>query len=201
MNLARADGAAIALRGNKRGVPACISCHGAHGEGMPANGYPRLAGLNAGYLETQLEAFANGQRVNAMMAPVAQTLNADERAAVAKYYAALNNPPDPKKMLAPTDSAGARLATQGRWSQNLPACTQCHGAMGVGVGASFPALAGQSSLYIENQLRAWQQATRAPGPLGLMKVIASKLSAADIQELAAYFSALPANNSTRKGSP
>lgn len=200
VNPARADGAAIARDGNDRGVPACMSCHGAHGEGMPANGYPRLAGLNAAYLKTQLEAFANGQRANAMMAPIAQTLNADDRAAVANYYAALNNPPEPKKNVPPADSAGARLATQGRWSKNLPACTQCHGAMGVGVGASFPALAGQSSLYIENQLRAWQQGTRAPGPLGLMKVIASKLSAADIRALAEYFSSLPANNPAR-GSP
>lgn len=53
-NLALADGASIALHGNDRGAPECVTCHGAYGEGMPANGFPRLAGLNAGYLKTQL---------------------------------------------------------------------------------------------------------------------------------------------------
>jgi len=201
INSALADGATITLHGNDHGAPACITCHGAQGEGIPANGFPRLAGLNAGYLLTQLDAFANGQRVNAMMTPIAQTLNKDERAAVAYYYAdmsgALTTPaPVPEK-----NPPGERLAMQGRWPQGLPACGQCHGAMGSGVGPTFPALAGQSALYIENQLHAWQQDTRAPGPLELMKVIASKLSTTDIHDVAAYFSALPASGPSRRSKP
>lgn len=201
INLAVADGASIALHGNDRGAPACVTCHGAYGEGMPANGFPRLAGLNAGYLKTQLDAFVNGQRTNAMMSPIAQTLSSDERAEVARYFAGLSGPASMAEPVQETNSAGARLAIQGRWSQGLPACIQCHGEMGVGVGTTFPALAGQSSLYIENQLRAWQQGTRVPGPLGLMKVIASKLSAADIHEVAAYFSALPASDPSLRSKP
>lgn len=195
---ARADDATIALHGNARGAPACVTCHGAQGEGMPANGFPRLAGLNAGYLQTQLDAFANGQRANAMMTPIAQTLSADERVELARYYGTLSGAvataPVPQ-----SDSVGARLALQGRWSQRLPACVQCHGVSGAGVGNVFPALAGQSALYIENQLRGWQQGARPPGPLGLMKAIASKLSAADIHSVAAYFAALqpPASDTTR----
>lgn len=200
-NLALADGASIVLHGNDRGAPACVTCHGAYGEGMPANGFPRLSGLNAGYLKTQLDAFVNGQRTNALMTPIAQTLSGDERAEVARYFAGLSGPASMAEPAQETNSAGARLAIQGRWSQGLPACIQCHGEMGVGVGTTFPALAGQSSLYIENQLRAWQQGTRVPGPLGLMKVIASKLSAADIHEVAAYFSALPASDPSRRSKP
>lgn len=184
-----ADGATIALQGNTRGAPACVTCHGAHGEGMPTNGFPRLAGLNAEYLQKQLDAFANGQRANAMMTPIAQTLSADERAELARYYGGLGSAAATTPVPQP-DSAGARLALKGRWSQRLPACVQCHGATGAGVGNVFPALAGQSALYIENQLRGWQQGARSPGPLGLMKAIASKLSAADIRAVAAYFSAL-----------
>ena len=187
----RADGATIALQGNTRGAPACVTCHGPQGEGMSANGFPRLAGLNAGYLQAQLEAFANGQRVNAMMTPIARTLGVDERAELARYYGGLGRAVATAPVPQP-DSVGARLALKGRWSEGLPPCVQCHGASGVGVGNVFPALAGQSALYIENQLRGWQQGTRAPGPLGLMKVVAAKLSAADIQSVAAYFSALPA---------
>lgn len=200
-NLARADGATIALQGNNRGAPACVICHGAQGEGIAQNGFPRLAGLNAGYLHAQLDAFAHGQRVNAMMTPVAQTLSVDERAAVAGYYAGLSGSVSVGGDVPEMNSVGARLAVQGRWSQGLPACVQCHGSMGAGVGPAFPALAGQSALYLENQLRAWQQGTRPPGPLGLMKVIASKLSAADIQAVAAYFSTLPASRPSLMSKP
>lgn len=80
INLVLADGATIALHGNERGTPMCITCHGARGEGIPEKGFPKLAGLNAEYLQTQLDAFANGQRVNAMMTPVAQTLSGVKRA-------------------------------------------------------------------------------------------------------------------------
>ncbi|HAN56340.1 MAG TPA: cytochrome C [Betaproteobacteria bacterium] len=196
---ARADSASLALKGNDHGTPACAACHGAQGEGRAVSGFPRLAGLNAGYLQTQLAAFAGGQRVSAMMTPIARTMTQTEWQEMARYYAWLPNlagaskststlaktaPPD-------TDSAGAKLALQGRWSHALPACVQCHGSMGVGVGSVFPALAGQSAVYLQNQLQAWQQGTRAAGPLGLMKVIADKLSAEDIQYVAAYFAALP----------
>ncbi len=42
-------------------VPGCVACHGAHGEGLVAAGYPRLAGLNAGYIEKQLQDLAREQ--------------------------------------------------------------------------------------------------------------------------------------------
>lgn len=197
---ARADGAGIARHGSERGAPACVTCHGAQGEGMPANGFPRLAGLNAVYLQTQLDAFANGQRANAMMTPIAQTLSADERAELARYFGGLVGSIAAASVPNP-DSAGARLALKGRWLHGLPACVQCHGATGAGVGSVFPALAGQSALYIENQLRSWQQNTRPPGPMGLMKAIASKLSAADIQSVAGYFSALPAGGIVPESMP
>jgi cytochrome c553 len=189
-----ADGAVIALHGNDRGAPACVTCHGALGEGMPANGFPKLTGQNAEYLQAQLAAFADGRRGNAMMTPIAQTLSADERVAVARYFAGMSGATASAETSRDSTATGAHLATLGRWSEGLPACVQCHGALGAGVGTAFPALAGQSSLYIENQLRGWQLGRRPPGPLGLMKVIASKLSAADIQEVASYFSTLPAGD-------
>ena len=201
MSWAQADGIAIALHGNDRGAVACVVCHGAHGEGIPANGYPRLAALKAEYIQAQLEAFSSGQRSNAMMPAIAQALSHDERIAVANYYADLNDSATLPAPLAEINSAGERLAVQGRWSQSLPACTQCHGELGAGVGSIFPALAGQSSIYIENQLRAWQQGTRAAGPLALMTVVASKLTSADIHDVAAYFSALPVSASSRSRRP
>jgi len=206
---APADPADIVQHGNARGALACMTCHGEEGEGNAASGFPRLAGLNAGYLHAQLEAFAIGARVNAMMSPVAQALSPAERKQLAQYYGGLGRPVDTVKS-APQqpdaehknpDSPGAQLALRGRWEDGLPACTQCHGALGVGVGPTFPALTGQSALYIENQLRAWQQGTRPPGPLALMQVVASKLSLSDIEAVAAYFSALPTRDSSRPKPP
>jgi cytochrome c553 len=57
------DSAAVAagqeLAEKGRGsIPGCVACHGAHGEGIEAAGYPRLAGLNSTYIEKQLKDLA-----------------------------------------------------------------------------------------------------------------------------------------------
>lgn len=188
------DAAAIANQGNDQGAPACVACHGAEGTGQAAAGFPRLAGLNAAYLQRQLDDFASGMRDNAVMKPVATALSEAERKALGEYYskmpipAALVKPTTP--MLA-TDSVGALLATRGRWSQQVPACVQCHAPGGVGVGANFPPLAGQSALYIEHQLQAWKQRSRRNDPLELMQHISKALSDGDITAVATWFAAQP----------
>ena len=45
------------------GVPACASCHGAAGAGIPVQ-FPRLSGQHADYVVTQLKAFYSGERAN-----------------------------------------------------------------------------------------------------------------------------------------
>ncbi len=37
------------------------------------------------------------------------------------------------------------------------------------------------------QLRAWQQGTRGPGPLGLMKSVATRLTSPEVDAVAQYF--------------
>lgn len=187
-------GATIATKGTAKGIPACISCHGAQGEGNAAAGFPRLAGAGAPYLEAQLDAFANGQRQSTVMQPFAKIMASEGRMAVAAYFSRMPPPPDAhpenSSSAVPSDT-GAWLATRGRWEQGLPACTQCHGPGGSGVGAAFPPLAGQPASYISAQLHAWQKGLRPPGPLALMPVIASKLSEADIRAVSNYYAAEP----------
>ena len=192
--------AAIVAQGNGRGAPACISCHGPQMLGNAVGGIPRVAGMAAGYLEAQLDALASGARKNAIMLPVASSLSAAERHALAEYLSKL---PVPAALPAVADSAasapptpaqaklGELLATRGEWSRGLPGCDQCHGPGGVGVGTAFPPLAGQSSLYLTNQLDAWKQGTRPGGPLGLMSAIAQRMTDADIAAAAAYYAAQP----------
>lgn len=74
-----------------RSLPACASCHGATGAGVPVQ-YPRLAGQHAEYTENQLKAFRAGDRANdanRMMRAVAAKLSDAEIKAVADYIAGL----------------------------------------------------------------------------------------------------------------
>lgn len=72
-----------------RGVAACASCHGANGNGIPAQ-YPRLAGQHQDYTVAQLQAFKGGARNNsAQMTTLAQRMSDQEMKAVADYIAGL----------------------------------------------------------------------------------------------------------------
>jgi cytochrome c553 len=193
---AAVDASTLATQGNGHGVAPCASCHGGDGAGQAATGFPRLAGLNNVYLRKQLDDFASGARENAVMKPIATALDADERQAISDYYAKL---PIPLALATPTsastkaDSPGALLATRGRWSQQVPGCDQCHGPGGIGVGEHFPPLAGQSDVYIRNQLKAWKQGTRHNDPLDLMKHLSAALDDNDIDAVSAWFAAQPLN--------
>ncbi len=197
--------ATIVTQGNGRGAPACISCHGLQMLGNAVGGIPRLAGLSADYVQAQLDALASGARKNAIMLPVASSLSAAERHALAAYLSTLPvqaSLPAAPDSAAPTRAApadaklGERLATRGEWSRGLPGCDQCHGPGGVGVGTAFPPLAGQSALYLVNQLDAWKQGTRPGGPLDLMTAIVKRMTDADIAAVAAYYAAQPPTPAT-----
>ncbi|GGY30373.1 cytochrome c [Rhodanobacter panaciterrae] len=189
-----ADAAAITTQGNGKGAAPCMACHGVDGGGQLAAGNPRLAGLDAAYLQKQLDDFVNGSRNSPVMQATATALSEDERQALASYYSKLPIPAalaKPASVPPADDSAGNVLATRGRWDKQVPACVQCHGPAGVGVGAHFPPLAGQPAAYIEAQLKAWQQGTRHNDPLQLMQHLSTTLSAQDIHAVAAWFAAQP----------
>lgn len=73
------------------GVPACASCHGANGQGIPVQ-FPRLAGQHAGYVQDQLNKFRTGERANdaaKMMRVIAARMTPQEMEAVAQYIQGL----------------------------------------------------------------------------------------------------------------
>ena len=80
--------------GNKEtGVPACMSCHGPRGAGIPAAKWPALSGQHARYVEMQLDAFSQGDRYNDpndMMRDISSRLSADEKKAVSAYISGLH---------------------------------------------------------------------------------------------------------------
>lgn len=188
---AAADGKTIVTNG-VGSAPACAACHGENGEGQPDSGFPRLAGLDAAYITHQLQSFADDTRKNDVMKPVAEALSADDRKSVADYLsgltpakAAASDAPDPKAI-----AMGEDIAVNGLWPKGVPGCNQCHGPQGMGVGNSFPKLAGQSALYITSQIEAWNTGTRTNDPLSLMKSIAHKLSKEEVKAVADYYASL-----------
>ncbi|MCU0842236.1 MAG: cytochrome c4 [Thiobacillaceae bacterium] len=73
------------------GVPACASCHGPSGAGIPVQ-FPRLAGQHAKYVLSQLRNFRSGDRANdggKMMQVIARKMTDQEMKAVAEYISGL----------------------------------------------------------------------------------------------------------------
>lgn len=187
-----ADGQKIFTQGGAQpGATACFACHGGDGMGMPAAGFPRLAGLSEGYLSKQLEDFRNGSRVSAVMQPLAKALAEDEIQAVSSTLAAM---PAPKSPLITRNespkSPGEKLALRGAWDRQIPECVMCHGPGGVGVGVAFPPLVAQPASYLVAQLNAWRDGTRHNDPNDLMGHIAKSLTPDEINAVADYFSTL-----------
>jgi cytochrome c553 len=173
----------------------CSSCHGANGMGNAGAGFPALAGLPASYLAAQMTGFQKGTRANPIMSGIVANLTIAQIGSVAAYYAALPLPQTPEPAPLPA-GPGAVLAIDGDWNHStagIPACDSCHGPYGLGVGSAVPRLAGQPSTYIVARLGAWQKDGRKDDPQGLMKRVADKLTAAQINAVAAYYAALSPN--------
>lgn len=187
-----ARGETIATQGNGAGALACSMCHGPDGKGNDAAGFPDIAGLNAEYMSKQLHDYAKGTRKNPIMQPFASALSDEDIQAVTAYYQSL----EPLTTAVTYKAAdpgnqGEWLAMRGDWDNVIPACNQCHGPNGMGVGKSFPALAGQHSTYLKAQLTAWRSGTRDNDPNQLMKGIAERLSEQQISVIADYYAKLP----------
>lgn len=164
-------------------IASCALCHGPAGLGIEARSAPRLAGLDAAYLERQLSAFAEGRRGAApgdrfgpQMVVIAQSLDPAARKQAASYYAALESK-------APIAASGPPKAFE--------TCAACHGSNGEGIAATgAPRIAGQPAWYVEPTLRQFRDGTRGGAgddPYGQQMALAAKgLSDTDIAALGAY---------------
>jgi cytochrome c553 len=88
-------------------------------------------------------------------------------------------------LLAGIPVAGAADLEAGK-AKAAAVCAACHGAAGTSVSDTVPNLAGQKVRYIETQLKALKAGSRKND---IMNAIAGQLSADDIANLAAHFSA------------
>lgn len=72
--------------------------------------------------------------------------------------------------------------------QKVAVCAGCHGPNGHSAVPDNPILAAQHPAYLRNALQAYISGAR---DYGIMKTMAERLSAADIEEIAAYYAAQP----------
>jgi cytochrome c553 len=182
LNVAAADAAA----GSKIANSVCAACHGADGN-SPAPTFPKLAGQSAEYIVKQLTNFKSGERANAIMAPLASALSAEDMQNVAAYFSAQK----PSAAAAKSNgkgSLGEKIYKGGIAANKVPACASCHGPAGAGIPVRFPRLAGQHADYTLAQMKAFNSGERANGPM--MKVIAARLSSDEMAAVADYIQGL-----------
>lgn len=151
--VARADGAAL--------FAPCQACHGKAGEGNAKLGAPNIAGMEAWYVERQLDNFASGRRGAApgdaqgaqMRAAAAALKNAEERKQVAALVAGM------KKVGAGGTAPKGELA-KGSTQYNA-LCSSCHGATGKGNQAlAAPNLVGVDLSYLQRQYAQFKRGER-----------------------------------------
>jgi len=168
----------------------CAACHGA--DGISVNPlWPNLAGQGAPYLVAQLKAFKEGLRENPLMTSQAMMLSEQDMADLAVYFEGLPAPvqavADPKLV-----GKGEALYRGGDVTNQVAACIACHGPTGTGnPAAAYPALKGQHAAYTAKQLRDYASGDRvSDGKTRIMREIAGKLSADEIDALASYVQGL-----------
>ena len=154
----------------KSAAAACAGCHGEQGVSTnPAN--PSLAGQDAQYLATALQAYKEGARGDETMKALASPMDEGMIKNLAAFYA--NQQPQPPNVRKPLGTV--ELAQR---------CDRCHGVDGNSTDPRLPALAAQRVDYLENVLRAYQTGARKSSAMAAMS---EGLSDTDVENLATHY--------------
>lgn len=201
-SVANAANASEAAKATPKGDPAkgqaiattvCAACHAADGNSTgPAN--PKIAGQHAEYLLKQMKNFkgADGkqpERVNAIMNGMIAPYDEAQMRDLAAYFAMQQQKGEQAKNRE-TIEFGQKLYRAGDKSKGLAACAACHGPAGAGIPAQYPRIQGQYAEYIEAQLKAFRDGTRANDPAKMMRMIAIKMTDPEIKAVADYIAGL-----------
>jgi cytochrome c553 len=148
----------------------CRTCHGLDGFAkIPIA--PHIGGEPAAYISAQLTAFRGGTRTHEMMTVVAKTLTDQQIADLAAWYSG--------------HKAIADLASNPDDAPEL--CSGCHGADGIGLAEDVPNLAGETSIYIDTQLKAFRLGKRTHE---VMSAVAADMSDDEIRAAADWYAAI-----------
>jgi cytochrome c553 len=181
----------------------CAGCHGDLGQGGSRGEYPRLAGQQVKYLESQLKAFRARTRVNIPMYPYTQERELpDEDIKDVSAYLASIELPTKWPVFKDSDDALTRLTLTERVmiiprvTGNLAngeaiyqkQCVTCHGKTGLGRGM-FPMLVGQYTSYLKRQMELYVKGERPHDEEAIGGGL-NKLREVDMQDILAYITTL-----------
>jgi cytochrome c553 len=169
-----------------RGLPACVSCHGAAGNSTIAAN-PKLAGQIAEYTHKQMVDFTGAERNQPVMTTYAKMLTAAEKRDIAAYLAAQQQKAGAARSK-DTLELGRKIYRGGIADKGVAACASCHGATGAGMPVQYPRLAGQHQDYTTAQLIAFRSGARTNS--APMMVLAKRMSDEEMKAVADYIAGL-----------
>jgi len=180
-------------KGEPIAVAVCGACHGPDGN-SPTSANPKIAGQHAAYLFKQMMDFKAGPdgkaaRVNPIMNGMIAAFNEEQMKDFAAYFASKKKAGEAVRNR-DAIALGQKLYRAGDASKGLPACAGCHGPTGAGIPAQYPRIAGQFAEYTEAQLRAFRTGERANDPNRMMRMIAERMTDAEIRAVSDYLAGL-----------
>ena len=185
-----AKGATLYADGDAaRGLPACVSCHGAAGNStITVN--PKLAGQHESYIYKQLVDFTTPQRNQPVMTTYAKMLSDADKKNIAAYLGTQLSKPGAAKNKDTID-LGKKIYRGGIAAKQVAACASCHGATGNGIPVQYPRIAGQHQDYTVAQLTLFRS-TKADARKNSaeMHTIAARMSDDEIAAVADYIAGL-----------
>ncbi|QYG04854.1 cytochrome c [Janthinobacterium sp. PAMC25594] len=185
-----AKGATLYADGDAaRGLPACVSCHGAAGNStITVN--PKLAGQHESYIYKQLVDFTTPERNQPVMTTYAKMLSDADKKNIAAYLGAQLSKPGAAKNKDTID-LGKKIYRGGIASKQVAACASCHGATGNGIPVQYPRIAGQHQDYTVAQLTMFRSTkVDARKNSAQMHTIAARMSDDEIAAVADYIAGL-----------
>jgi cytochrome c553 len=180
-------------KGQALGSTICAACHNPDGNSTVAAN-PKLAGQNADYLFKQMMNFKSvdgkqPERVNAVMNGMIAPFNEEQMRDLAAYFSSQKQKGELAKNR-DTIELGQKLYRAGNMGKGLPACAACHGPTGAGIPAQYPRVGGQFADYIEAQLKAFRDESRANDPNKMMRMVAIKMTDVEIKAVSDYIAGL-----------
>ncbi len=167
----------------------CNSCHGEGGNSVIPM-FPNVAGLQEEYIAKQLWNYKSGQRKSDIMSPVVEKLMPEDIPLLAAYYSGqkMNRGSSVDKQAI---ERGKQIYFNGNDDSGLPPCVGCHEPEGSGH-HGYPRLGGQQAQYVVQELKNFAAGGRTNDVSRYMRVIAKRMSEAEMRSVAEYLAGLDA---------
>lgn len=162
------------IKAGARLAARCNHCHGEKSGTMKNDAIPKLAGMPPEYFIPSFKSYFNGKRNNEVMKIFDKSLNGQQIAQLAAYYAAQ----PPVKLNRP----GSGNAKAGE--QTVSMCAGCHSVDGNALSPEMPSLAGQPAEYLIKAMKDYRDGHRSDP---MMVEAVRKMQNQAIDDLAAYY--------------